>query len=608
MQREALNCKIAAMGRALNASQPISRLPIEALAHIFLQLQGSCLEPNQWYVVAAVCRHWYEVANSCASLWRRITFDEFSGLSISHDFFRGSSGISLLRDWGHLAYCPRWDLNDVAMRKHLFNTEHHRLSAAFCAYGNNFRRLFERYAPLTELLELKCDNTPMCHGVWDPDVPHGLGYPGWSYSERYKEALQLPTNSMLFPRLRCLSLVTASFKPNPTPIPSLRRLQLSDCVRMSISMAEFLAFISGCTALEELALRTFRPTDTIFTGASGRAKDNTVPLTPVTLPASLKKLYIHDFPLFTARMLEGMLVSKSTDLTVSVKLDASGDDNTCDLAAVPPLPVYTALPRERAHMDIIRGVNVVHVRFDTSGSYSIVAQRSGHELGIITMTANVVTKVPPDIFTDLIELFGREPITDLTVVVLNPERWTSIDSEDWTRFLCSFPRVERLGVLFHPGDRLPRASEEDQLMTLMGVLGDDRGCGEEIFPVLECLTLHSSDMHDMKSSGDASRTTRIVDCLLNRFVRGHPLSQIRIVHEPTSEYITNATRAEVDHCMGLFERYVGAVSCEDAADFWVHPHSALDHTPTFPDAHPGDRILRVPCTEIYGHDGMITLL
>ncbi|KAH9895613.1 hypothetical protein C8Q73DRAFT_664746 [Cubamyces lactineus] len=562
-QREALSHEIVVMSRTLNAARPINRLPKETLAEIFHQLQvrrDFSFEKNEWYTVAAVCKHWYEVANSCASLWRRMSFDTHSGLSIANEFSVGSSGASLLREWGRPAFA--WAPVDTAMLNRRFDVQYHRLHAAVCTHEDNFRRLFERYAPLTELLELKCDNVSLRNdeGYLDPEFhnPDDL-----DFSDRHREALQLPVDPNLFPCLRYLSLITASIKPNPVPLPSLRRLQLSNCARMTISIDEFLVFISGCTALEELYLRTFRPADPAFPGVAwdwdlGSGE----PLAPNTLPATLEKLYIHDFPPFTARMLEGMAVSKATELTVSVNADADTDDDAYDFTVDPPL--YTALPKKRTHMDVLHGVMAIHVRFDTPTVYRIVA-RTSREHGPITIAAVVPSSTTvsqeylPDIFTDLVELYGSEPIIDLTIVATNTNLWTKIEETDWADVLRPFSQLEHLGVLFHPDNRLPRAGEDDPLMTLMSVLGGSQEDEDKLCPKLKCLTLHSSDV---KPSASASRTERIMNCLRSRKAHGQSLDRLSVVHERNSESVKDLFWAEMEHINNI-------VTFEDAARFWT---------------------------------------
>ncbi|KAI0656064.1 hypothetical protein C8Q70DRAFT_389768 [Cubamyces menziesii] len=560
---------LARRNELVQQREALSHEIVATLAEIFHHFQvrrDFSFEKNKWYTVAAVCKHWYEVANSCASLWRRMKFDTHSGLSIANEFSMGSSGASLLREWGRPAFT--WAPVDTAMLNRRFDVQYHRLHTAVCTYEDNFRRLFERYAPLTELLELKCDNVSLRNdeGYIDPEFhdPDDL-----DFSDRYREALQLPVDPTLFPRLRYLSLITASIKPNPVPLPSLRRLQLSDCVRMTISMDEFLAFISGCTALEELYLRTFRPADPAFPGVAWDWDQGSgEPLTPMTLPTTLQKLYIHDFPPFTARMLEGMAVSKPTELTVSVNADAESDDDAYDFTVDPPL--YTALPKKRAHMDVLHGVKTVHVRFDTPAVYRIVA-RTGQEHSPITIAADVPSSTSvsqdylPDIFADLVELYGNEPITDLTIVAPNTKLWKEIEDSDWADVLRAFSQLERLGLLFHADDRLPLADEDDPLMTLISVLGGSQEDEDELCPKLECLTLHSSDV---KPSASASRTEQIVNCLRSRKARGHPLHRLSVVHERNSESVKDLIRAEMEHINSVFEPVVDIVTFEDAAGFW----------------------------------------
>ncbi|KAF8552418.1 hypothetical protein OG21DRAFT_128585 [Imleria badia] len=56
-----------------NALSPISRLPLEILASIFIHYARSCQKTQRgipdWVNVARVCRHWRDVALNCSTLW-----------------------------------------------------------------------------------------------------------------------------------------------------------------------------------------------------------------------------------------------------------------------------------------------------------------------------------------------------------------------------------------------------------------------------------------------------------------------------------------------------------------------------------------------------------
>ncbi|KAJ8483271.1 hypothetical protein ONZ51_g4827 [Trametes cubensis] len=556
------------MSREFNATRPINTLPVEILLNIFLNLQ-TIEEPGGqigWYGVAAVCRHWRDVANSssCASLWRQMSFTTSSGL-ISTDIFLTGSGATFLGGWGHSKFITE-TMNSSLGRKRLLGAQGTELEPSVCDYDNGapVQCLLERYAPLMEVLEVDCHYVPGHHG---DDV---------DYSERYGEVLLLSIDPRMFARLQCLSLYTAGLKPNPAPLPSLCRLHLSYCICTSMSMEDFFAFVTGCQALEELSLCKFRPADPAFPDVVRGRKDleKIAPLTPVTPPAALRKLHLHDFAPFTARILQGMSLARSTDLSVTMDGHIRTLDQAYRCKTVPSL--YTAFPLNSTHLGVLHGVTAVHVYFGTPTVYRIVA-RSGEEgHGSVTITADVPApaayqstpqhkaraKYRPNRSKDLIELFGGAPVSDLTIVAPNAEHWKTLTGADWANTLRSLPFLKRLSVIFHPaGDCLLGVGEDDPLMTLITVLGTPPDDEDELCPHLECLTLHSSDVDLGVEIARTARTARIVDCLRIRKARGFPLAQLHILFDPDQ----GSSDDERERYARVFTPHVDVVDFEDTA-------------------------------------------
>ncbi|KAI0323937.1 hypothetical protein GY45DRAFT_1332092 [Cubamyces sp. BRFM 1775] len=568
-QKEEFEHKIIVISREFNATRPINNLPVETLLDIFHHVQAieETGMKRRWYAVAAVCRHWRDVANSssCASLWRQMSFTTFSGL-VSSDTFLTGSGATFLGEWGRSDFITEV-INSTSGRNRLLETEAWELERAVCAYneGTLVQHLLEQYAPLTEVLEVHCHYVPGHHG---DDV---------DYSERYGEALQLRIDPRMFSRLQCLSLYTAGLKPNPSPLPFLRKLRLSYCVRTSISMDDFFAFITGCYALEELSLCKFRPADPAFPDVvRGRKNlEKIAPLTPVALPASLRKLRLHDFAPFTARILQGMSVARSTDLYVTMDGHVRSLDRAYRRKTLPPL--YTVFPPDTARIDILHAANNVHIYFDTPNVYRIFARSSEEAHGSVTIAADVPApavlgkSMPhnrsranyrPDLFMDLVELFSRAPVSNLTIVALNPKRWKTLTIADWAGVLRAFPLLKRLGVVFHPpGDRLLGVGQGDPLMVLMTALGTLTDDEDELCPRLECLALHSSDVDP---HAETARTARIIDCLRNRKAHGFPLTQLRILLDPTPDCSHDSQIDSQERYGRIFNPHVHVVDCGDA--------------------------------------------
>lgn len=75
---------ISQLKSSSNTLSPISRLPTEILAEIFVQYAATCRgnldftnfiypSPSEWIAVAHVCRHWRATARGCTKLWTHIS-------------------------------------------------------------------------------------------------------------------------------------------------------------------------------------------------------------------------------------------------------------------------------------------------------------------------------------------------------------------------------------------------------------------------------------------------------------------------------------------------------------------------------------------------------
>ncbi|KAI0323938.1 hypothetical protein GY45DRAFT_498717 [Cubamyces sp. BRFM 1775] len=587
-QKEELQREMLAMSYEFNATRPVNKLPIEILVDIFRYVQaiGYHGEKRSWYTVAAVCKHWRELANSssCGSLWRQVAFNKSTELILSDVFFIGS-GIPLLEGWGQ----PNFITNTIETsqgRARLLEREYQEVKAGANAYksGPQFASVLEWYAPLVEVLEVDFTLTA---DQMDYPVYRGEG-------EAIPEIQPIRVNLSLFPRLQCLSLIAADLEFDPVPHPSIRKLHISESYWMDMSMDDFLVFISGCGSLEELRLHDFRPADLASLGYREDDGDTTL-LTPVALPAHLRRLEIHDSSLSTARILRRLYVSQWTNLSLTIVGHASRDSDNSGYTA--DMPLYTALPSNTTHIAVLHCMNSIYVRFDRPTVYYIVALSSQEGHGSVRITADVPekshwesyrsffedlgdfnpeearVKYRPDIFADLTKLFGRAPVAEITIVSTNPDRWKILSEADWAGMLQSFPLLKRLGVLFHSVQQAPRNDEDDPLMALVTALSDSRGdaCQCELCPELECLTLHSSDV--ALDAETASRTNRIADCLRDRKIHGRALSHLRILLERDAHSVsdvnvvpTREERALLERYQSIFGPYVDLISCGDAVE------------------------------------------
>ncbi|KAJ8483254.1 hypothetical protein ONZ51_g4828 [Trametes cubensis] len=385
-QKEGLDRELLAISREFNAARPINKLPIEILVDIFQYVQalGYYREKRSWFAVAAVCKHWREVANSssCGSLWRQVSFKTSAELILRDVFFIGS-GTIFLEEWGSPDFITD-TIKTSQGRARLLETEYQQIRAGGRAYksGLQFAHVLEWYAPLIEVLEVHFKLTN-----------EQINYPEYcGDDEVIPEIEPIRVDLSLFPRLQCLSLVAADLEFNPHPHLFLRKLHITEGDWMGMSMDEFLAFISGCVSLEELRLHDFRPTDFAFSDygeESGYIRKAT-PTVPVALPTHLRKLQIHDTASYTARILEGVSVSQWTHLSLTIVGYACRNDDGSDYTAV--MPLYTALPPDTSYIAVLHCMDSVYVRFDSPTVYHIVARSRQEGHGSVSLTAQVPDK------------------------------------------------------------------------------------------------------------------------------------------------------------------------------------------------------------------------
>ncbi|KAI0323934.1 hypothetical protein GY45DRAFT_1332090 [Cubamyces sp. BRFM 1775] len=540
----------------INALRPVNKLPFELLSYIFRILQyhhGEWFDDYDvlWYCVAAVCRYWREVANDSMVLWRRLDLDLDSPLRTGItprrvDVFLTRPGIPSL---SHVGILPEFASGSIErVRRRVMGMQHGAYKRYEHAFEENTVRSLENMAALTEVLEV--------HGntIYDNTQDDDLS----GFAQCLSPVLELPVDPATFPRLRSLTLVTVALAPHLAPFPALRRLHLAFCVGNLISMSTFLTFLSQCQALEVLTLRTFRPKDDHLPSLIDReAPQRTRSLTPTPLPATLRRVYIEDIAPWTARMLEGMSLPQSTNLSVAM---TAGRDPAASIG-VWDTPLHTCFPSQRSHIDVLRCADTVRVDIDHS-KYRIAARSSTKQSGTVTITADVEgcsgMEYLPDFLADLVGLFRKAPVTDLTIAAAG-EVEEHLDEEDWAHFLKFFPRLERLAIAIQIVAKSD--GDADPLTPMFEVLSNPTRRGDDVCPALDTLVLHfANEQHE------ARMLHSIQECLRNRDARGRPVSHIRILldHDPKSD----ASHAALRRYNNVFSPCVGTVSCGDASYFY----------------------------------------
>ncbi|KAI0656083.1 hypothetical protein C8Q70DRAFT_390225 [Cubamyces menziesii] len=580
-QRAALDRELLSVSHALNAMQPANKLPVELLIKIFSMIQVDNGEyTERWYSVAGVCKYWYEVANNCISLWRRVKLGSSIHL-VDVSLARPDVTVEGVR--GRL---PDFVNNSPALeriRGHIMDVSQHRTHgrrSRGCYLQNALRRI-GKMAMLVEVLVVH-DKRPRLSISEDHSEEYGYSNGPeedgedsdergqymdiTTFEGRFTATLEIPVDSEMFPRLQSLTLITA-VPSRFVPPPTLRTLHLYDCVRMSLTMGTFLTLISQCQALEELTLRRFRPMDDHLPASIERdAPKNITPIRPVALPKSLRKVSMQDIAPWTARLLEGMALSGRIYLRVAM----TGGSDCLPLDQFWNTALYHAFPYSKAHLRPLRRADTVRIELDTAAiryritAHSSIKQRENGAFVAISNNEFVHrTNCIPSLLRDVCKLFHKAPVADLTIAVLGTLGLKKAGEDHWAAALKSLPRLRCLAVSLRVKTK-PGCS--DPLMDMLKVLGRPCSDGTEICPKLEALTLHFVD-----TNHETAMLPSVEDCLKCRAARDYRVYRLiitlnRLSWKSADEWAAIEESA-LERYKSLFQPYVETVCCGDASYF-----------------------------------------
>ncbi|KAI0656063.1 hypothetical protein C8Q70DRAFT_389749 [Cubamyces menziesii] len=534
--------------RAFNSTRPINKLPVEILAKVFLLLQDrhARAHNSRWHYVVFVCKHWCEVAYDYRTLWTRIYAHEEAGLPVFEHFLTRSDGIRSLDIKIKLPHTTQEPYLDLLARR-ILDVRSLDLGPVLPDTVDIVLSLLEGPRPMLENLRLQC--TPEDLGS-DEEADYDNG--------DLDEILWLPLWPDNLPRLRTLSLTTASLPSIPVVLPALRELYLSQCTSMGLSMAELLAFITACPGLEELHICEFHPSDIADRSWHLPSKG------PVMLPPTLKNIYLEDYCDITARMLTHFAISPKTNLSLttirSYALVWSFPGRRGDLSrCIPPAEL-------RTHLDIFDRIDVVRINHGRY-SYSIDAQAGDQHLKLSTfIDAREWEQYHPDIVQDIADLFRTAPVVEFTISMLCQRR---IKFEGWETILGSLPLLKRLAVIAQAqGSReLPLTDPRLSFFMELADIGDD---GLVRCPELELLVINPVDP-DL----DLDLRVRAIECLKIRMARGKRLPRLLISsHYPMIwsggkiEGPVPDDEERIETFKEGFRPFVGAVSSHERGDLF----------------------------------------
>ncbi|OJT13269.1 hypothetical protein TRAPUB_10204 [Trametes pubescens] len=561
-QKEAFERKILHNSFLLNATVPINMLPEELLIEIFCYTLIHDVSRSQsggrWYRILAVCRNWHTIACRAATLWTNITIGRSRLNTIPLETFLSRSQLVPL---DVTVRSP--DQPDIAaLVPHLPRTRSLNVGPSM---GPEHAALMEKVLTpafampklhtLIAGFEHEVDPVESDNDIYYSDDEEPFRDPD-NFTYRYGEVLCIPLSTELYPHLRNLSLTTISFIPPATPFTTLRRLELRQCISYTLCRADFLQFLSASTVLEELVLHKFRP----YVGFLHTDTQGGAPLVPVALSPALQTLVVEDMPSYNARMLEGLKVPPTTNLSIAALHDPHDpcEDRSSIVASQEPLS--KSLPPNMDNLSMVHNVDVVHLHLlHEAASAPRRIRLTGRAA---KYTIDLYAPLPwnneqgSNIVQDLADIFGNSPVVELLITRLDDIWYKSCcHTEQWSRTLLRFPYLQRLAVTPIPyGFRGLVA----QTSILAALTASEHGV--DLCPALKHFAIVSPE-----KQADAAVLQQTAACLRARLERGLRLSRLSVylcVYEnwqyPKQKVVLQSERqgSFVDALAGLVDELV----------------------------------------------------
>ncbi|KAI1793623.1 hypothetical protein LXA43DRAFT_197635 [Ganoderma leucocontextum] len=414
-----------------NCSLPINQLPYELLVHVFTFILCKTVTMTDWEIpwfdmrlwrLMGVCRHWRDVVITTPALWCTVDLDKHTNwinLCLSR---------SLTTPIDIHARVP--DLRYRTGLRIAYPLLHRIRSLDFDLYGPvddreggmlaTLRLLFSDRIPALEKLRFNID--PQLRDIYYTPTDIEL-------TSRRLPCLQrlifigmvAPRDTSLYTQLRTLSL-TAS--PH------------------NLSFNHFLDVLGSCTRLEDLHLES-----TLHRLSGDWMQGDPSPRRPLISHPRLERFIISGHgAVCTSRFLAHFHIHSSVCLKISADIGDNevgtpdpGPDGARSVAAM--LPPSHAVDLE----PLAAGNGIVMCMFAPHGRISINATRSPPHAAWMVGTAflSIGGQSGPSrgSVSDLIEVFGRCPVTSLSVNQIRPDAVAL-----WTNVFCTFPLLERLDV------------------------------------------------------------------------------------------------------------------------------------------------------------------
>ncbi|KAI1793632.1 hypothetical protein LXA43DRAFT_1081217 [Ganoderma leucocontextum] len=266
------------------------------------------------------------------------------------------------------------------------------------------------------------------------------------YLDHFPIDTDIELTSMRFPRLRNLTLAEVVAPQDPSLYTQLRALSLKGCSHQ-LSFDRFLDALDACTRLEDLDLE-----NTLDRLSGDWMQRDPSPRRPLISFPHLNKLVLRAHgAACTSRFLAHLHIRSSVRLHISAEADdddadARSPDGACSMAAMLP----PASPGAAANLEALATARDIHMYMSMdSNSTQITTNRTPEMFFSVLLTMAFGPRNPPNPHTssrwgsvsDLVELFGRSPVTSLSIADVHPDTVAA-----WATVFRTFPLLERLSI------------------------------------------------------------------------------------------------------------------------------------------------------------------
>ncbi|KAI0704657.1 hypothetical protein C8Q76DRAFT_787379 [Earliella scabrosa] len=311
------------------------------------------------------------------------------------------------------------------------------------------------------------------------------------------------------------SVDTGSIDPllPPVGISSLVRLTLRQARTASISLHDFVAFMRGCSRLEDIPLSFFRPNQPGILDAL--PPDSLSLLQPVHLPSTLRTLIIEELDVFAARLLCALRIPSTANVTVATLLDPRQMGEVRDADELSLIPIHSCLPPDNSGFSILP--RITRLRIKTEYDSCTVVGRAGEHRFCLATLADFPEPGPiaPDPTDTLITVFRSSPLTELRLINLDA-RQVAVDN--WIAALRQFLRLHRLTATMNWWS-FPNHSR----LTILRALRTPMVDGSMLCPQLAVLDLNSPE--PLK---DRRAIEEMVRCLRTRKIKGFGIRTVSV--------------------------------------------------------------------------------